>query len=1520
MRDDSGWARAELLAERLGRRLEVLHTEGVQDAVLDPAALAEADELRAFVLRGPERDGGPLLVLDRFVLAALAHLHHARCVLLGPDSVAGRPEAQRTLTLFALVARFAPQEVPEDLRQAVATVPVPPVEDLESLSLRALEVFAHWQTAGDADALDEAIALWRSLDGLLATSHPERAMILSNLGCALRFRHGVRGDETDLVEAVALGRQSLELASPDDPGRAMYLANLCGALTVWFALNEDPAALDAAVDAGLESVRVAPEPQALFHSNAGFALLLRYERTAALTDLDTATEELRRAVHHAAPGDPQRPVFLANLGRALDQRFLRHGRQDDLDAAVDAARRAVAECPPGRPGHHGHLVGLSGILRTRAGTTGATADLDAAVDTARRALATVPAASSDRTGVAGALALALRLRFRWLRRRADIDEAVALLRESTRGDSAPEHFYDLGRILLARFREYGEPADVADAIEALRHSVRRTEEGTQRGVPLTVLGEALLARAQWTGSPDDAEEAVAALRGARALLTGFHPGARVTCLSYLGLALSRRFDLTTSPADLDEAIGAFEEAIALQPDDPDSVVDESHLGAVLMRRFNRRGDPDDLEAAVRWNRRAFERLTGEDDPHAGQVLFNLGRTLQTVYQQSDDLAVLDESVERFEGALRADDAPRSRHSSPMSRAMTLSNLGAVLRVRAERQGTRADLDRSVELSRAALTVLPHDHRDRATYLSNLCTTLLARYSRYGAQEDLAEAIRASRESVDATPATDTSARVVHLTNLGTVLRRRHELSGALADLDEAIEAHRAAVAALPDGQVDGALHLGNLALALLSRHRRTRSAADLDEGIKAARAAADATPDGHPQRGTCLSNLALALRRRFHSTGRRADAAEAVECLRHAVRLCPAGHPQRALLLSNLAMALMSRCGDGDPWAATDADADDVAEAARAARAALRISPEGDPQRFTALVNLASALVMRSRVEGDPDDLLLAYDLYRETTGVTTAPASVRLRAARAWGRAAGAAGDWNEALDAHRAAVAELPLVAWHGLDREDRIDALGRAVGLAGEAAAAALNAGRSEEALRLLEQGRGVLLAQALDARDDMTDLRERDPRLADRIREIRTLLETSGPDPNPASGADPARLLREQRRAAEQRRELAREMDELVDRARRLPGLEDFLRLPSLERLRDAAEHGPVVVVNTSTLRCDALVVTRAGLHVVPLPDLRLTDEGGLLERAEALLDALAALGRSPADAWRAQRVLTHTLAWLWDVVAEPVLATLREPTGSRLWWCPTGLLSLLPLHAAGHYGPAGDGSRVLPDRYVCSYTTTLRALATQAREHRATAGARMLAVDQSDTPGLPPLPHAREEVRKLAGRIPGATVLTGPKASRRALLHALPGHAFLHFSGHGTQDPSDSAGGALYLHDHEQAGPLTVSDISRLRLEHARLAFLSACETARGTAVLPDEAVHLAGSLQLAGFTHVVAAQWAVDDACALRVAESFYTGLRTPDHPLDPSRAAHALHDAVHDLRRRNADPLWWAAYVHTGP
>lgn len=191
----------------------------------------------------------------------------------------------------------------------------------------------------------------------------------------------------------------------------------------------------------------------------------------------------------------------------------------------------------------------------------------------------------------------------------------------------------------------------------------------------------------------------------------------------------------------------------------------------------------------------------------------------------------------------------------------------------------------------------------------------------------------------------------------------------------------------------------------------------------------------------------------------------------------------------------------------------------------------------------------------------------------------------------------------------------------------------------------------------------------------------------------------------------------------------------------------------------------------------------------------------------------------------------------DVVAEPVLAALPA-NPARLWWCPTGLLTFLPLHAAGHHG--SGPRRTLLNRVICSYTPTLRALA-EART-RPPAPAKVLAVGQPATPGLSPLPNALTEVRRLASRLPGTTLFNGDAATRAAVLTALPEHTYLHFAGHGGQNPHNSVvqnraavhlpslvGCSVISHTHSRFGWLRrKSRFTRSSLVTSTFGFLRVC--------------------------------------------------------------------------------------------
>lgn len=145
---------------------------------------------------------------------------------------------------------------------------------------------------------------------------------------------------------------------------------------------------------------------------------------------------------------------------------------------------------------------------------------------------------------------------------------------------------------------------------------------------------------------------------------------------------------------------------------------------------------------------------------------------------------------------------------------------------------------------------------------------------------------------------------------------------------------------------------------------------------------------------------------------------------------------------------------------------------------------------------------------------------------------------------------------------------------------------------------------------------------------------------------------------------------------------------------------------------------------------------------------------------------------------------------------------------------------------------------------------------------------MTAIIQPQSAGFSPLPATRDELRKIQQRVPGEWLTclgqTTAATIENSLLH-LRNSSVVHFACHGTQDSSNSLDSGLILHD----GRLRVSQLMRKADEAGTypvrngmsLAFLSACETAKGDDEQPDEAMHLAATLLFAGFRGVVATMW-----------------------------------------------------------
>ncbi|MEE1819739.1 CHAT domain-containing protein [Streptomyces sp. SP18ES09] len=367
---------------------------------------------------------------------------------------------------------------------------------------------------------------------------------------------------------------------------------------------------------------------------------------------------------------------------------------------------------------------------------------------------------------------------------------------------------------------------------------------------------------------------------------------------------------------------------------------------------------------------------------------------------------------------------------------------------------------------------------------------------------------------------------------------------------------------------------------------------------------------------------------------------------------------------------------------------------------------------------------------------------------------------------------------------------------------------------------------------------------------------------------------------------------------------------------------------LSAVADAVGTGVFVAVNVSRVGSDALVVgNREGRPLITRVPLDAGFAACALQAnrlSEALRDAYdpdATLG-SLRRAWRA---VEDNLVWLWDRVAKPVLDAVETGYGPavgprRVWWCTTGPMSLLPLHAAGPTGRDGGAGGLL-DLTVSSVVTEpsdlVAARKAAARPHAAPRTSLVVLVDAPA--GAVALEHLGERTRCLAPLLPGPTVLTDD-ASPVTVLHALGTHDIVHFACHAVGSSDDPSTGHLVLAGPSETARLSVADIQRHPVV-GELAVLTACGTGHPYAIAPEESTNLTTAFHRAGFRHVVGTLWPVTDLAESQIAEDLYRNMTGPDGVLDLSGAAFALRDAL--LRKRGAypmNPLLWANHVHVGP
>ncbi|MFD3787533.1 CHAT domain-containing protein [Streptomyces cyaneofuscatus] len=1340
-----------------------------------------------------------------------------------------------------------------------------------------------------ADHLDEpalrseGVALLRTALGEQGAVVANRAGLLSDLGVALFAEAAAHGGGDELhEEGVAACRGAADTA-PNAFERATYLINLALMLGAVFSRTGSPGILDEAYETAREALDGTPSGhpvRARAHYTLSQVLDARYTARGSMGDLDEAVAQARRATGYAPDDDVARRVLHATgLAELLWKRAVRHvlatgepGDPGELDDPVTLLRALAAEVPARSAERARILLALGRCLQIPGDADG----LDEAVDCYRKCLALPPPHGSFRATTRFALGAALARGAgadgdaAWRRGSEEMLRGLGMLRAD-----GPEYWdchAEYTHALMDRADATNDAALYEEAVRLLRKEVRhaplpRAESAVRR----SNIGFGLLSIATCSGRTELLPEAVAAQREAVALSSEQDPFS-VHLLMGLGEALLALAEFRSDTEALEEGVAVLRRAVAASDASTYSGADcRTALGDALRNLARLTADDAPLEESVRCHREAVAMVAGPPSP---QALLGLANSLGVLYRRSGDVRWSDEAVRHYETALAAPQPPASS-----LRGTLLTGLGYVRWSRAIDSGDERLMDLAVATLREAVTQVLTMRRGMA--LTNLGSALMNRGLATGNRVWLAEAVTVLRRAVEESPPAGVE-RSLHLNNLAEALRCWYEAVGDASAADEAAGLLREAMA-VEHGDRAGAEMAGiNLGVLLTDRARHEEDPRIAEEARQVLEEVVAGFAERHPARCYALQKLASACtiaaalaREHTEDVARRAlHRAEAAA--RESLAATSADHPQHGLSQMLLAWVQLAR------WSL-----------------------------------------------GDRVDLVETARVGREGAHNPVAPVAARIRAAHAWGQAAVRAGDNADALKGFAYAVGLLPGIAPRSLTRADQEARLLVSEGLASDAAALAIDEVAPGRALALLEQGRGVLLAQGLEERADVSRLHTLAPGLAAEFERIRDRLsEPARPSPVPAPGADgpaaPFHGAQEAGVIAEARHALARRWEQLITEIRELPGLDDFLRPPSVAELVASAAEGPVVVVNVSIYRCDALVVTAdAGIDVVPLPGLTL--EATVARAAEFIGGVDTAYGESGVDeAVAMMRTLSGTLGWLWDAVAAPVLDHLGLDSvpgdgdpWPRLWWCPTGRLSFLPLHAAGR-GAADSGTWVV-DRAVSSYTPTLRAL-VRARGGLASGGSGRpspLVVALAETPGAGALPGVSREVELLMGLFPAGRLLAGPDATVEAVGQALEAHPWVHFSCHGVSELLNPSRSGLILYD----GRLTASDAAAQRPGNPELAVLSACSAAQGGITLSDEAVQLASSFQLAGYPHVIGTLWPVADKLATHLTEEFYAALAEDldrGRPIDP---ATALHRPVRALRDRYAQaPHLWAAHIHTGP
>ena len=566
--------------------------------------------------------------------------------------------------------------------------------------------------------------------------------------------------------------------------------------------------------------------------------------------------------------------------------------------------------------------------------------------------------------------------------------------------------------------------------------------------------------------------------------------------------------------DLDRSITWGERAIRAWPhDDPNRARTQSNVATALTDRYERDGDHRDLARALDLYVEARTSMEAAGD-RIDVLLHAYGCCLHTMALEGDTepkerIRHLDQAIGLFDQALRQPELTADE------RAEYLNSLGLSLRGKAmaassprlltqacdayrEARGLaagnetyvaasanlvvalqdRAEIDNDVSALHEAIAicrdVLPRldasDDEQRRRILTNVAAALIDAYRSSRDRSFLDEAARDLRAAAE--QSADGPARWTVLANLGAALHEIFDYTGEVAVLDQAIAVQQSLVSSADASTPERRLNLG---VSLLARFRRRRVPKDLRRAIALFSSAASSTHQPIV-RASAMNSEANARSLRFDEhrarRSRRREIDLCVSLREEAVRSAPRGSLDRATYQGNLGVDLLKRYE-------LTAAADDLERAIALQRRAIRTVPAGSADQPRLIAGLADSLAARADQTNAARDRRAARAAYRKamSAGRESLPEQA-LAAALRWGDWETSNRCWDICVEAYAFGLDMVRSLVAGQQARPDKESWLADASGLPSAAGYAGAKAHDLERAVVMIEDGRAMLLAEALE----------------------------------------------------------------------------------------------------------------------------------------------------------------------------------------------------------------------------------------------------------------------------------------------------------------------------------------------------------------------------------------------------------------------------------------------------------